>query len=126
MTLQKATARRGSQSWGGFTITTSWFEGEVLVTNLWYNKRVGIRWTSDDWTTFEDTTATYVGFVPMYAFSSGVEIWKFRTPEYNLVANPPEFRFAIFYDDLDSGTSFWDNNFDRDYTLSKAEGAVVE
>ena len=126
VTLQKATARRGSQSWGGFTITTSWIEGEILVTNLSYNKHAGIRWTSNNWATFEDTEATYAGVVSMYAFSSGVEVWKFNTPEYNLNESPPQFQFAIFYHNLDSGTSFWDNNFSHNYTLSKADGAVLE
>ncbi|HEY5813868.1 MAG TPA: hypothetical protein VIT91_10995 [Chthoniobacterales bacterium] len=124
--LHKATARRGSQSGGGFTFTTSWIEGEILVTNLSYNKHVGIRWTSNNWATFEDTEATYAGVMPMYASSSGVEVWKFKTPEYNLKESPPQFQFAIFYHKLDSGTSFWDNNFSHNYTLSKADGAVLE
>jgi hypothetical protein len=125
--LNLAIAKRGSQAGGGMVVTTSWIEGEIFVSNLSYNKNVGIRWTLNDWTTFEDAKATYSGAVPMYAFSSGVEVWKFKTPEYNLSnSNTPNFKFAVFYRNLDNDASFWDNNFNHDYTLSKVDGTTVE
>ena len=40
--LNTATARRGSQAGGGFTFTTSWFEGEIYVNNLSFAKEVGV------------------------------------------------------------------------------------
>jgi hypothetical protein len=51
---------------------------------------------------------------------SQVELWKFKTPVYNLNATTPYFKFAMFYHNLDTGQWFWDNNFNQDYTLSKA------
>jgi len=89
-------------------------------------KRVGIRLSTDDWATSQDTLAAFSGTVPVAEGPSEVEIWTFKTPELNLDASIPAFRFAIFYNDLDSGEFFWDNNFGQDYTLSKADLATDE
>ena len=124
--LNKATARRGTQAGGGFTVTTSWVEGEILVKNLSFNKRVGIRLSTNEWTTFQDTDASFDNRVSVAAGVSQVEIWKFKTPELNLDQSTPNFRFAVFYNDLLTGEWFWDNNFYQDYTLSKTDLTNIE
>jgi len=124
--LNKALARRGTEAGGGFVFTTSWVEGEILVKNLSFNKRVGIRLTANNWGTFQDTLATFNGTFPVAEGLSEVEIWKFKTPEFNLDESTPVFRFAIFYHNLDTGEFFWDNNCGQDYTLSKADLATDE
>jgi len=124
--LNKATAHRGSQAGGGFVFTTSWVEGEILVKNLSFNKRVGIRLTTNRWNTFQDTEATFNGNVPVAVGMSQVEAWKFKTPELNLDQSDPDFMFAIFYNNLDTGQWFWDNNFGLDYTLSKTNLSTNE
>jgi hypothetical protein len=43
----------------------------------------------------------------------------------NLDQSSPVFRFAIFYNNLDTGEFFWDNNFGQDYTLSKSDLSAV-
>jgi len=50
---------------------------------------------------------------------SQIEIWKFKTPELNLDQSTPNFRFAIFYNNLNTGEWFWDNNFGQDYTPAR-------
>jgi hypothetical protein len=124
--LNRATARRGSQAGGGFVFTTSWVEGEIFVKNLSFNKRVGIRLSTNGWTSFHDTNASFNGNVPVATGLSQVEIWKFKTPELNLDESRPDFKFAVFYNNLDTGAGFWDNNFGQDYTLSKTDLAGVE
>jgi hypothetical protein len=124
--LNKATARRGSQAGGGFVFTTSWVEGEIFVKNLSFNKRVGIRLSTNGWATFQDTDASFNGNVAVAEGLSQVEIWKFKTPELNLDEGRPDFKFAVFYNNLDTGEFFWDNNFAQDYTLSKADFAIDE
>jgi hypothetical protein len=57
---------------------------------------------------------------------SQVEIWKFKTPELNLDQSTANFRFAVFYNNVDSGQWFWDNNFGQDYSLSKTDLATIE
>jgi hypothetical protein len=124
--LNKATARRGSQAGGGFVFTTSWVEGEILVKNLSFNKRVGIRLSANGWASFQDTDASFNGNVSVAEGLSQVEVWKFKTPELNLDESRPDFQFAVFYNNLDTGAWFWDNNFGQDYTLSKTDFATDE
>jgi hypothetical protein len=126
VTLNKAIARRGSQAGGGFVFTTSWVEGEIFVKNLSFKKRVGIRLSTNGWTSFQDTNASFNGSVAVAEGLSQVEIWNFKTPELNLDESRPDFKFAVFYNNLDTGEWFWDNNFGQDYTLSKTNLAVVE
>jgi hypothetical protein len=119
--LNLATARRGTEAGGGFVFTTSWVEGEIYVNNLSFTRQVGIRLTANGWASFQDTDASFYGQVPVAEGVSRVETWKFKTPEYNLDESTPDFQFAIYYHDLDTGRFFWDNNFGQDYTLSKTD-----
>jgi hypothetical protein len=126
--LNKATAKQGVQAGGGFTFQTSWFEGEIYVNNLCFAKRVGVRFTADDWATWQDCDAVYAGPVGegTYSTSSGAEVWKFKTPELNYDHSSNVFTFAVYFLRLDSGAWYWDNNFDQDYTLAKAADAFIE
>jgi len=124
--LNQATARRGSEAGGGFVFTTSWLEGEIWVKNLSYQKRVGVRLSTNAWVSSNDTLASYAGTVTTNEGLSQVEVWKFKTPELNLDTSQPDFVFVVFYQDLDSGVTYWDNNFGQDFRLSKNEGMVVE
>ena len=76
--------------------------------------------------TFQDTDASFNGNVSVAVGLSQVEIWKFKTLELNLEQSTRDFRFAIFYNNLDTGEWFWDNNFREDYTLSKTDFATIE
>ncbi|HET7393002.1 MAG TPA: hypothetical protein VFK25_04390, partial [Candidatus Binatia bacterium] len=124
--LNKAVARRGSQAGGGFVFTTSWVEGEIFVKNLSFQKHVGIRLSANGGASFHDTNASFSGNVSVAVGVSQVEIWKFKTPELNLDQSTANFKFAIFYNNPDSGEWFWDNNFGQDYTLSKTDLATIE
>jgi hypothetical protein len=124
--LGKAVARRGTQAGGGFVFQTSWMEGEILVENVAFAKRVGIRLSRDGWATFHDTDASFGGPVPVPAGASRVEVWKFKTPELNLESGAPDFRFAVYFNDLQTGAWFWDNNFGRDYRLARTDGTTAE
>ena len=75
---------------------------------------------------FQDTDASFSGNVSVAVGLSQVEIWKFKTPEFNLDQSSPNFRFAVFYNNLNTGQWFWDNNFGQDYTLSKTDFATIE
>ena len=124
--LNKAIARRGSQAGGGFVFSTSWVEGEIFVKNLSFNKQVGIRLSANRWFSFQDTDASFHGTVAVAEGLSQVEVWKFKTPELNLDQGSPEFKFAVYYNNLDNGEWFWDNNFAQDYSLSKTDFATDE
>jgi hypothetical protein len=122
--LNKATAR---QEWEGSpAVAGSWVEGEILVKNLSFNKRVGIRLSVNGGQTFYDTTAAFSSTVPVYLGISEVELWEFQTQNLTIDQSAPYFRFAIYYNNLDTGEWFWDNNFGRDYTLSKENLRTAE
>jgi hypothetical protein len=124
--LNKATARRGSQAGSGFVFTTSWVEGKIFVKNLSFQKEVGIQLSSNGAAKLPGYPSSFSGNVPVAVGLSQVEIWKLKTPELNLDQSTPNFRFAVFYNDLDTGQWFWDNNFGQDYTLSRIDLASVE
>lgn len=128
--LKQATARIGSEAGGGFVFTTSWLEAEVYVANLSYNKRVAIRYSADGGITWADAAGSYAGKVQAVASTvDDVEIWKIKTPTYNLNTAAPAFRFSIFYEQRDPGADFgktwWDNNFGQDYSLGKLDGTTI-
>ena len=61
-----------------------------------------------------------------YAGSNGAEVWKFKTPELNFNNASLDFAFAIYYNRLDTGEWFWDDNFSQNYKLSKMEGSTIQ
>lgn len=127
--LKKAVARIGTQAGGGFTVKTSWMEGEIYVSNISFNKKAVVRYSVDNGLTFSDADAIYAGKQKTTANAEvdAVEIWKFKTPELNYNNASDAFRFALYYQRLDPGPSFgatfWDNNFGEDYFLSKVDGS---
>jgi hypothetical protein len=125
--LNKAIARIGTEAGGGFVFTTSWVEGEVYVNNLSFGKQVGIRLSSDGGITWQDTAATFAGNITegTFATSSGAEVWRFKTPELNINQASNTFQFAMYFRNLATGEMFWDNNFDQNYKLSKADGSTI-
>ena len=126
VTLDNALSRQGMEAGGGFVFTTSWLEGEILVNNLSFVKEVGVRMSVDGGITWDDTLGTFSGSsTSLEGFIGPAEVWKFRTPELNLNSSSPVFRFAVFYRNGATGEAFWDNNFDQDYRVSKADGAKV-
>ena len=96
------------------------------MKNLSFNKRMGIRLSTNGWATFADTLASFAGAVSVAEGISVVETRSFKTPELNLDQSAPDFVFAVFYNNLDTGQWFWDNALGEDYRLSKADGAGVE
>jgi hypothetical protein len=126
--LNKATAKKGSEAGGGFVFTTSWLEGEIYVNNLSFGKEVAVRLSVDGGVSWQDRNATFSGFCTETNSigGTGVELWKFKTPELNIDETSDEFRFAVFYRNLATGEVFWDNNFEQNYQVSKADGSTVQ
>ncbi len=126
VSLRSAAAFRKTEAGGGFTFDTGWFEGEVLVDNLAFGKRVGVAYTRDGGTTWNTVDGTYLGPVTAVAASvAGVEVWKFKTPQLNIGPASDIYRFAVFYEVTDWGVMYWDNDFGQDYVLSQAAGSTL-
>mgnify|MGYP001793309221 CR=1 FL=1 len=88
--------------------------GTVRVRNIAYEKKVFIRYTVDEWETFEDKWAD---FVP-YSSDGETEKFEFR------VSIPKDFvglriRFAICFQC--GNAEYWDNNLNDNYTVDVRE-----
>ncbi|MCX7921864.1 MAG: CBM21 domain-containing protein [Clostridia bacterium] len=88
--------------------------GYIYLKNIDYDKDVKVRYTLDDWATYEEVYATYNSSL----YSSGFELWSFST---GVPIGVSGVKFAISY--TANGITYWDNNFDRNYTVS-APGTV--
>jgi hypothetical protein len=86
--------------------------GEMFVNNLSYHKRVGLRHSDNGWLSHLDIPASF----SRRAGEGGVlERWTFGRN-----TSPEPFgrgEFAVYYQNLDTGVFFWDNNFGRNYDM---------
>lgn len=93
----------------------------VSVQNLYFSKRVGVRFTTDHWATFHDAMAVYQqGYKPdLLPFQAQVESWYIDVP----VSAPStsSLEYAVYFDD------HWDNDFGMNYgPIALAATAVKE
>jgi hypothetical protein len=117
--LNQATARRAGAN--------SWLEGTIYVNNLSYAKNVGLRYTANGWTSFQDVAATYLGPVFDGDTEPGdAEAWSFKTPALPYDNPSDTFEFVVYYNRVDNGEWFWDDNFAQNYKLSKVDGSTIE
>jgi len=80
----------------------------AALKNLAFAKQVGIVFTTNNWAA---SGVAFGGFSHM--LKSGNEVWTVSAP----VGAAKRVDFAIFY--RVNGQEFWDNNFWRNYTLSR-------
>ena len=90
--------------------------GVIYVENLSYNKRVGIRLLPAGESTWLDVEASYVGLANEESNVSlgPVEQWEYGSP----IFNTHTFMLAAYYENLETGEWYWDNNFGRNYAIS--------
>lgn len=110
-----------------------WIEGEIYVRRkASYNKKVGIKLTADNGNTWSKVEAFYEHPVEegcdidVALGELEVELWKFKTPVYQYNPQSHIFQFVVYYQNLDTGETYWDNNFDRNYKLSKMSNSILE
>lgn len=73
----------------------------IFVKNLGYDKKVTVRYTTDNWATYKDVDATY-----SYSPTSNVDM--FSLPDI-----PSPAKFVVYY--TINGTTYWDNNYGDNY-----------
>ncbi len=117
--LNKATARQAAPN--------SWIEGTIYVNNLSYAKNVGIRYSTNGWITFQDVAAAYQGPASGGDLMPGdAEAWSFKTPALPSDNASSTFEFVVYYNRLDNGQWYWDDNFSQNYKLPKADGSAIQ
>lgn len=102
---------------------------DVLVKDLAFDKKVGVRWTDDNWNTHQDSLLTFE-----QAYQNGYERWgldfaplgrltsyyigswyNYVTQQYRSGGTHTRIEFAVFYEV--NGQTYWDNNHSENYTL---------
>lgn len=84
------------------------FSGLLLAKNLGYDKEITVRYTTDNWATYQEVNAQY----QLYSTTNGQETWKFHA--YGAFSNQV-VEFAIRY--KVNGQIYWDNNFGDNYQI---------
>ena len=85
----------------------------VLLKNIAYQKQVGIRYTTDNWQTYQNAFGTYLQDYLPYStpHQLGAESWQIVVP----VGVGATGQYAVFYSV--EGTTYWDNNFGLNYSF---------
>ena len=85
----------------------------LLVRNLGHAKRVGIRYTTDNWVHTGEMFARYLR--PFENPNGRIEEWEVGYPR---VPAGKTMEFAAFCQDLTANEVYWDNNFGQNYRLN--------
>lgn len=101
----------------GSTAVAFWYRSNVIDNNvniyaelksLDYDKDVRVRYSTDNWKTYQEVQGTF-----NYSFpDSDIESWVISVPATQA------FEFAISY--TVNGITYWDNNFGNNYTFDPA------
>jgi hypothetical protein len=92
--------------------TTNNFVGSVIVKNLAYEKQVKIRYSTDDWATYQEANAVYNSAVDR---SNGdLEAWTFSIP----VGSAQVVKYISSY--TVNGITYWDNNLEGNASYYEA------
>jgi hypothetical protein len=81
---------------------------DAAVKNLAFAKQVGMVFTTDGWATAQVANGAFD-----HVLKSGNEVW----PIQAAVGAARRVEYALFYDV--NGQQFWDNNFGRNYVLTR-------
>ncbi|XP_068098443.1 protein phosphatase 1 regulatory subunit 3E [Hyperolius riggenbachi] len=97
--------------------------GSIRVLDLAYEKRVIVRYSQDEWLSYQDTHALYAArLCHGGAGHPGTDLFTFRLPlPTQDQPQPSSLQFAICYQVEDE--EFWDNNKGRNYSLKLAQAA---
>ncbi|TGZ70943.1 hypothetical protein CRM22_002908 [Opisthorchis felineus] len=86
--------------------------GTIRVRSLGFEKRVFVRATYNDWSTYCDTTASYV----QGSHDGATDRFSFSLVFPDTMVPGRRAQFAIRYD-AHTGEQFWDNNFGQNYSV---------
>lgn len=100
----------------------------ALVADLDYDKEVVLRWTTDDWATFDDYTMGNEADVNAWHYVrpgyGGAELWEINL---SIPGDFEKFEYAILYRHGVKGEArryeFWDNNGGRNFVVTRADPA---
>ncbi|MCX7923982.1 MAG: CBM21 domain-containing protein [Clostridia bacterium] len=83
--------------------------GNIYLKNIASTKVVKVRYTTDNWVTWNEVNASYLSTA-----EGGIEVWNFDVYKPTSTTQAT-FKFAISY--TVNGVTYWDNNFGLNYTV---------
>lgn len=98
----------------------------IAVEDLSYNKRVALRMSFNNGATWQDVDAVYFS---TSSTGGGQKVQTWKVNNFFYLAHPltNDIKFAVFYQNKDTGIWYWDNNFGQNYTLPKGtKGTTTE
>ena len=85
--------------------------GNIILKNLAYEKEVFVRYTTDNWETYNEVPARHI-----IRLDNGLEEWVYSTTKSGTpFLHGSHGEFAICY--KANGVTYWDNNFGENYTF---------
>lgn len=85
------------------------FYGGITTKNIGNPKIVKVRYTTDNWATYQEVNATYIT-----TSSDNIDdYWNFNVSVPNTVN---QVQYAVSY--TVNGVTYWDNNFGSNYTVN--------
>ena len=102
-------------------------EGTIYVKNTGKKKKAGFKLSSDGWSTSTDLPAVYDKTIAVDGTVSLIEVWKVY-PNFISIGDTPgnEFVFVAYLIDEEKNITWWDNNFECNYSLLKAEDSEIK
>lgn len=88
--------------------TLSGFKINAILQNLAYNKEVFVRYTTNNWQSYQDVALSY-----SETNANGTETWTTYIYDNLNVLETGDFQYAICY--RVNGNEYWDNNFGANY-----------
>ncbi len=97
--------------------------GTIYVDNLSFNKRVGVRMATQFSSNWINVDARYVAAADEGSSVNlgQVERWDYSSP---IINNPGGYQLAAYYQNLDTGEWYWDNNFGQNYIVGSAQPLI--
>lgn len=95
------------------------FYGNIQLVNLGYQKDVKVRYTTDNWATYQEAPATYQSSIETPYSDQDIEEWTFWV---DIGYAATEVKFAISY--TVNGKTYWDNNFGANYSVMTNGGTI--
>lgn len=89
--------------------------GSIILKNLAYQKHVKVRYSVDNWATYQEYGASYLS-----ADGNENEKWNFSV---DMPDTWSTVKFAVSY--TVNGVTYWDNNFGQNYDLSQTGSIVI-
>lgn len=101
-------------------------EGTIYIKNTGSKKKAGFKVSIDGWSTSMDLPAVYDKTIAVNGTVSFIEVWKVF-PSYISIGDTlnTEFLFAAYLIDEETNITYWDNNFEQNYSLLKSEDAEI-